>query len=656
MKYYPFINGLRAVAIIPVILFHFNNTLFSGGYAGVDVFFVISGFLITGLLMEMLESQSFSLKKFYERRARRILPALFLMCLICLVFCTIYFMPQDFKLFGRSLLGVAIFGTNFTFLEDVGYFAKPALVKPLLHTWSLAVEEQFYILYPLILYALFKRSSAKRNKLTLYILILFIISFVLNLVYISVNPELTFYMLHTRAWELLAGALTFIYLKNINLTKIKAEVFSVAGFLLLLVAFIYYTSETPFPGLAAVVPVLGTVLLIWPNINSQTVVGRLLSYKPVIGIGLISYGLYLYHWPFLVLPRYYLDREMTSIEIIIALVTVLIISIASYFLLENPIRTKKILPKQKDIFYVSLIALIIIIAISLLITKTKGLPDRFSDSVKNYVTDEKPVAQECTPFLGNKHSRQVLCDLGIKNGPIKFILWGDSHADKISYGLDEYARNNNIRGLKLSSPGCPPILDIDHVTNTEKWKCAENSRNALKYIINSNVKNIILVGRWDYFLPAEKDSIEAIRDNPGPRIKMMKDNQKLYDLDAFTVAFRETINDLRQLEAKIFIIKQVPAHKLYISSTLAKYMLLHRDKNILKRPLADVLIRRAPVDDVFNQNLGENIIYIDPINYFCRDGKSCQVEANGRSLYLDNTHLTVYGSLWLQGLWKDILN
>jgi peptidoglycan/LPS O-acetylase OafA/YrhL len=135
MKYHPFINGLRAVAVVPVILFHFSAGVFSGGYAGVDVFFVISGFLITGLLIGMFEKKNFSLLTFYERRARRILPALFLMCLLCLAFCWVYFMPEDFKFFGRSLLGAALFGTNFTFLENVGYFASPALVKPLLHTW-----------------------------------------------------------------------------------------------------------------------------------------------------------------------------------------------------------------------------------------------------------------------------------------------------------------------------------------------------------------------------------------------------------------------------------------------------------------------------------------------------------------------------------------
>jgi hypothetical protein len=514
------------------------------------------------------------------------------------------------------------------------------------------LEEQFYIFYPPLLYGLYHWSHKDRRRLVAGVFAIFVISLVLNLCFISRQPEAAFYLLHTRAWELLAGALTFLYLQNARLTKPAAEAAGTTGFVLLLLAFICYDRNTPFPGSAAIAPVLGTVLLLWANLQARTVSGRVLCYKPVIATGLISYGLYLYHWPVLVFARYYLERDLTALETAFALALVGAIAAASYFLVEQPIRERKQLVSRPAIFSVSLAGLLLTAVIGVAGTKTDGFPHRFSGPVLQYVTDDKAPQEDCTPIGVRKRDRAQLCKMGVPGRP-DFILWGDSHADKMSPGLDAVAREKRLAGLKLWSPGCPPLLHLDRV-GSEKYRCADDNDRALKVIHNSKVKIVILVGRWDVIFPPERGDMEAIRDARGPRVKLLKDSRELYDLPAFAEAFRDTIAALKSQGVHVYVVKQVPAHLQYVSSALAKYTALDRDTGVLKRPLPEVLQRRAPIDLIFDAVHDPAVTFIDPAKRFCQDGKSCIVEANGRSLYLDDTHLSLYGAMWVKNIWEQI--
>jgi len=231
MKHHPFIDGLRAVAVLPVIFFHYNIARVTGGYVGVDVFFVLSGFLITGLIFEQIKERRFSLGHFYERRARRILPALFVTCGVSIVLALLLYLPHDFKQFSRSLEGIALFGSNFIFARWTGYFADPVSTIPLLHTWSLAVEEQFYVFFPLILLALKGYFKDRIFAIRFTVYALFLISFALSIYLLPITPERTFYLLHTRAWELMAGSLLVLHLKELKISQLIAEVMSAAGIL-----------------------------------------------------------------------------------------------------------------------------------------------------------------------------------------------------------------------------------------------------------------------------------------------------------------------------------------------------------------------------------------------------------------------------------------
>lgn len=657
MKHYPFINGLRALAVVPVILFHFRPDWCPGGYAGVDVFFVISGFLITGLLVDMLDRNAFTLADFYERRARRILPALFMTCVMCMLMAWAGFMPEDFKQFSHTLIGVALFATNVSFYEDVGYFAGPALLKPLLHTWSLAVEEQFYIVFPIILLAIHRWSGRSRRMMTIGVAAIFVISLALSVTLTVSYPDASFYFLHTRAWELLAGSLVLLVLKDIHIGRQAAEALSVIGFALLVFSYLAYDRTTPFPGSAAIAPCLGAALLIWSNLQVTTIIGRVMSYRPAIAVGLVSYGLYLFHWPLWVFARYYLDRDLTNLETTLLLFATATLATLSYFLVEMPIRNPKRFSSRKAIFTASLASLFLVSAVGVAGQKTDGFPSRFSGSVLQFLTEDPRPAEECHFTKKGKGERQSWCKIGDAQGVSDaFLLWGDSHAQRSAVGLGLVARRHHQRGWVVSSAGCPPLLKLERV-GSEKYKCPEVNDKVLEFIRSRGIKKVVLDGRWDLVLRAEEGGIEDLRGVNGPIARLRTaEGKELIGVDAFAASFRDTVKTLSDLGVEVWAAKQVPAHRIYLSTALAKAAYWGRDPAALNRPLDEVLRRRAPIDNVFEKAKDLPISVIDPVDVFCADGKVCLASANMRALYHDGTHLSNYGSVWSKGIWEPVFN
>jgi peptidoglycan/LPS O-acetylase OafA/YrhL len=296
LQYRADIDGLRAIAVGSVVLFHAGVPGFAGGFVGVDIFFVISGFLITKIIRDSLQEDRFSLADFYDRRIRRIFPALFAVYLVTYVLGLILLMPGDLKALAKSLLSSAAFGANFHFYGNVGYFDAPAITKPLLHTWSLSVEEQFYVLWPLAMIAL-----ARFVKLRYWLPIL-LCSLVLSLAYAEWevwrdNASAAFYMPHARAWELITGALLAIALPRLAFGRRLCEAMVALGLVLIAASIALLSEDRDFPGLNAVFPCLGAALIIAAGARGPTAVSRLLSNKPMVFLGLISYSLYLWHWP-----------------------------------------------------------------------------------------------------------------------------------------------------------------------------------------------------------------------------------------------------------------------------------------------------------------------------------------------------------------------
>lgn len=303
MQYRKEIDGLRALAVIPVVLFHAGVSQFTGGYVGVDIFFVISGYLITSVILEQQKQNRFSLVDFYERRARRILPALFLIVLLSIPAAALLLIPQDFIEFSRSVKAVVLFISNFYFWKDSGYFSAGIELKPLVHTWSLAVEEQFYLIFPLFLTPLYRKFGYR----VFYLLLGLAVASLAIAQYGSLTkPAATFYLLPTRGWELLCGALLAIHTLHGNVGSVNKTIREVAGICGLAAigyAIFVFNDKTPFPSLYGLLPVVGTMVLL-AFATEDTYIGRLFRTKALVGIGLISYSVYLWHQPLLAFARY----------------------------------------------------------------------------------------------------------------------------------------------------------------------------------------------------------------------------------------------------------------------------------------------------------------------------------------------------------------
>jgi peptidoglycan/LPS O-acetylase OafA/YrhL len=348
MRYRPEIDGLRAIAVAAVILFHAGFALFSGGFVGVDVFFVISGFLITSIVVEELKTGRFSVLRFYERRARRILPALFTVMAACIPFAYWLLSPDDLKDFAQSLAAICLFASNVLFWGESGYFDTQAELKPLLHTWSLAVEEQFYVVFPLLLLAAWRLGRG--------VLLSLIGAIAVGSLFISVDevrnfPSAAFYLLPSRAWQLLVGALASFVADRWQAADVRQPAVRLAGeavgwggMAMIILALFLFDERTPFPGLNAALPTLGTALVLL-GASDRTNVGRMLAWRPLVGLGLISYSAYLWHQPLFAFTKHALLADLpTDLAIVLCAVTI-VLACLSWRYVEQPFRDRSLVSR-----------------------------------------------------------------------------------------------------------------------------------------------------------------------------------------------------------------------------------------------------------------------------------------------------------------------
>lgn len=403
MTYRPEIDGLRAVAVVPVIFFHAGFSLFSGGYTGVDIFFVISGYLITTILMRELDQGKFSVVNFYERRVRRLLPALFVVLLCSAVAGWQILMPSDFQDFAESVVATILCGSNFLFWQESSYWDTASELKPLLHTWSLAVEEQYYILFPPFLY-LFYRWSKK------FTFVLVIVGCLLSLAGAEVlshyRPTMNFFLLPSRAWEMCIGSIAAFLLSYDGLaSKLKAktglrEILSGVGIGMILLAMFWYDSFTRNPSLMMLLPTMGTFSLIL-FCDKETAVGKLLSLKPLVIIGLISYSAYLWHQPIFAYARYVAFPEQSKLLFGILAVAVFPLAYLSWRFIEAPFRNKKLITR-KVVFTGAGVCSLLFLAFGALGMATKGFEKRGNYQnllIKSYQPDNKVLQQESWSVL-----------------------------------------------------------------------------------------------------------------------------------------------------------------------------------------------------------------------------------------------------------------
>ncbi len=360
MIYRAEIDGLRALAVLPVIFFHAGFDWFKGGFVGVDVFFVISGYLITTIIISEISYGNFSLINFYERRARRILPALFFVMAACIPFSILWLSPSYLKDFGQSLIAVSTFSSNFLFWWESGYFDTAAELKPLLHTWSLAIEEQFYILFPLILIL---SVYFGMSRILFFLSIIFLLSLALTFWGMNKSLSASFYLLPTRGWELLAGSFTAFYLNNreLKIFNLLKEILSILGFCMIIYSIVMFDETTPFPSHYTLIPVLGTVLIIIFS-DSNTFLSTLLSFRPLVAVGLVSYSAYLWHQPLFAFARHRLFDDVSHLLLIALSFISLILAWITWKYVEQPFRNKNFFNRQ-HIFIFTMSSILVFISI-----------------------------------------------------------------------------------------------------------------------------------------------------------------------------------------------------------------------------------------------------------------------------------------------------
>ena len=508
-KYRPEIDGLRAIAVISVIIYHAafeiiikdqTYRILPGGYLGVDVFYVISGYLISFLILEKINSNKFNFFDFYERRARRLLPTLFLVIFLSIVAGYLLMMPNQLKDLSGSALSSLFFLSNFWFFLTDNYFADSSSLKPLLHTWSLSIEEQFYILFPPILYFLYR----KRFKGLKYI---FLLLFFGSLLFSSLGSfyfkNLNFYMLPSRIWELLIGAL--IAYEHLNKKFSEKRVtsnnsISFLGIVFIILPFFLFNNSTPHPSIFTSFTILGTAIIIY-NYNYNGYIFKILSSKFFVGTGLISYSLYLWHYPIFAFKQVKSENlsEFDKVELIILTI---ILSILSYFFVEKPFRNRELISRKFFTIFISTF-LIFLTLICFYIFKYNGLPQRYSKEIMNLINfnyNYKEIYQSGTCHIENK---KVLKDIYFKNCKINLntnknniFLWGDSLAAHLYPGINhKYGNKYNI--WQRTTDACKPLTNNSTEKNSDP-NCKKINEFILNEIKELKPKKVFIAGFWSY--------------------------------------------------------------------------------------------------------------------------------------------------------------
>lgn len=638
MKYRADIDGLRSVAIIPVVLYHAGISMFSGGFVGVDVFFVISGYLITSIILSDIDKDRFTITNFYFRRVKRIFPALYLLFIFTSVFCLFFYMPADLKAYGKSLFGSVFFISNVVFWREKGYFEAASELKPLLHTWSLSVEEQFYIFYPVMMLLLAKYF---RKRYVSAVFVVFTMSFLLCLWGTVKYSSASFFLLPTRAWELMIGCLLalgfFPKTGNVKLLNLL----SASGIILIFYSVFSFDSETKFPGFMALIPCAGTALIIYSGCfvsassdNAKPIINKILSFKPFVIVGLISYSLYLWHWVLFAFRNYYKDvanSVLMSNWVLIPLS--FIFAAVSYYIVEKPFRDIK-WEDRKKLFAYSF-AIMIVFALAGMVTAVEsGFPARFSDKVSIYSFGR----EDKRLFRDNKYYK-----LGVENIEPSFLLWGDSHAMAIAPGIDEIAKKMNKSGLFINMGGCPPVWGIAKQGRTS---CIEFNKKVFEKVSSMPIKNVILASRWGYiYAEMMTDSREDIEQIAYGENDFEKNKR------VFSQGFETIVRKLNQTGKEVTVFTGVPVNKFNIPDTLAKSEFIKTNfpsyfKNIEIRYKTEEFRERQTPDNMIFETTAEkyklNIVHLEKV--LCR-GEFCDVTAeNNVPYYFDESHLSVSGA------------
>ncbi|MBM3999528.1 MAG: acyltransferase [Planctomycetes bacterium] len=627
--YRPDIDGLRAVAITGVVIQHSGLGL-GGGFTGVDVFLVISGFLITRLVCQDLESGSFSFARFWERRARRILPASFFLLAVVPLLGACVLLPGDFADLSTSALSQMVMASNIYFWRTMDYFNAAAETKPLLHTWSLAVEEQFYLLYPVMLWAM---RRLRKNSMIAWLAAAALVSFGLNLASTFHRPVAAFYLLPTRAWELLVGGILAVGCGRMALRKRSVcEAVSWCGLIAIGLSMVRFDATTPFPGAAACLPVGGAAAVILGNTSRRTTCARLLALPPVVGIGLVSYSWYLWHWPLLAILRYATGADFERWDSRLACVVLsLALAVLSWRRIELPFRSRRIAPSRRSLALTLAASFILLLGVHAGIRATGGWPNRFPAEVLEMI-DEQSLAEFPAPTLDEIRADRVpiLGDAGVR--PIG-LLWGDSHALVLRKLFDNLGREYGVGTYSVAREDEP-------ITPSGS---RDRNEAVLAFIRRARPRHVFLVSRWS-------DAFDGLlRHRPQLIDAAEREHRRR--------APRDLCDTLAGLGCRVWIMLEVPCQPGGDP---------YRSQLVLSRVWPEVCrVARTTRDEheAFTANSRKTILETVPESVGVIDPEATCFDAEGVSIvfhdgkpcYWDDDHLSDAGTRHLlEPLWRPV--
>ncbi len=624
-------DGLRAVAVLPVLLYHAKLGC-PGGFVGVDIFFVISGFLITSLILKDLEGIGFTITGFWERRARRIVPALTAVIAATWMGAWLCLLPVQFELFGKALIAQAVLLSNVLFfrqgLMGEGYFTDVSDTKLLLHTWSLAIEEQFYLLFPLLLAVVWKW---RRPLLPWVLLTMAVVSFAIGVVATWIQPVAAFFLLPARAWELLVGALLAFLRDRPDPGGWRRECLGLAGLAMIGFSVFGFAPSTPFPGVAALVPCLGAALVIHAGRSDLSLVGKVLAFRPFTFVGRISYSLYLWHWPLLALANIIAPPTPPPHVRVALLVISGLLAVLSWRWIETPFRDRSWFAGRAGMFAFAGIASAVTLVGGVCALVFHGFPGRIRGNhylhlvsyvdhhaYRDQISLEQVKAGQFVP-LGVVHAQ----------GPVDFVVWGDSHAMAMAPVVHDVAERVGRVGRLAAFHGTAPLFNYAPTNRFSLQKEAPAvAERVFQFIRENQVRKVILIARWSRHVGQPE----------------------------FYQRLAETVRRLVSIGAEVYVVQPVPNTGVNVPRVVALASLMETDPDSLGVPVQSHLEEAQVLAPGFEEVERLGATLLDPTPLFLNRLGGCDITRNGDVLYTDSNHLTIEGARLMAPLFEMVFS
>lgn len=643
MRYRKEIDGLRTIAVLPVILFHAGILGFGGGYVGVDIFFVISGHLITSIILEEQNQGRFSIINFYERRARRILPALIWVLMLTSIASFALMSPGELEDYSNSLISVVTFSSNIFFYLQSGYFSMASDEKPLLHTWSLAVEEQYYIVFPVLISSLWFMG---KKKLTILIATAALISLSFAQYLADTGrANFNFYLIFSRGWELLFGSLiALLSLPEKDIKNRWREILGFTGLALIVYAIVFFDQSTPFPSVYGLIPVLGTCLVIIAA-NATSLVGRFLSHKFLVYIGLLSYSLYLWHQPILAFIRLKTIGEPSTLVLFAAILATFIAAYISYIFIEKPLKNKQRFPRR-FIFQSSLIAIIAATSVGFAGSLSGGFPSRFDQHINLESIQSSQLREKChTKGLDYLKPEKACRYFG---HDVEWATFGDSHMVETTLALANILEPSGQGVLHLSFSGCPPALYFD----TGKLGCSDWINESLEYLKNEQSIKKVLVGfRYSSFLFGGQTNDYPNLPNETPTMEYTelakKDGKVANPREVYWDSLSAIIEQLLSAGKQVYLLYPIPELPAHINKLATPFSIFNKEPlvNLQETTSHNYYSERNAyiLEKLDSLPQHANLIAIKPFDALC-SSNHCPAAIDGQALYFDDNHLSLIGA------------